>query len=46
MDQKHVNVLEKILPVINGLLFVNKENREKVLAEGAFLKSLFDIFKF
>jgi hypothetical protein len=46
MDAKHVGVLEKILPVINGLLYVKKENREQVLSEGSQLRSLFDIFKY
>ena len=46
MDQKHLATLTKILPVINGLLFMNIDNRQKVLSEGVFLKSLFDIFKF
>jgi len=45
LDQKHLSTLEKILPVINGLLYLTKENRQKVMADGFFLKALFDVFK-
>lgn len=46
MDQNHFRTLEKILPTINGLLFLKTENRQKVLKEGLYLKTLFDIFKY
>jgi hypothetical protein len=39
-------MLEKIIPVLNGLLFLKKENRAKVIQEGTFLKALFDVFKY
>ena len=46
MDQKHLQDLTKMLPIINGLLFLKKENRQKVLKEGQYLKTLFDVFKY
>jgi hypothetical protein len=35
-----------MLPIINGLLFLKKENRQKVLKEATYLKTLFDVFKY
>ena len=46
MEDKHKVQLEKILPIINGLLFLSTENRQKVLKEGIHIKALFDIFKY
>ena len=46
MDQKHLQSFTKILPIINGLLFLKKENRQRVLKEGVYLKTIFDIFKY
>lgn len=34
MDQRQYQMLEKIIPVINGLLFASKENRDQVLRNG------------
>lgn len=46
IDMQHLQSLEKMLPVINGLLFLKKENRTAVITDGPYLKTLFDIFKF
>jgi hypothetical protein len=46
MEERHKVQLEKILPIINGLLFLSTENRQKVLKEGVHIKALFDIFKY
>jgi hypothetical protein len=46
MEIKHMQKLEKILPIINGLLFLSEENRKTILSEGVHMKTLFDVFKF
>ena len=46
MEARHREQLDKILPIINGLLYLKPENRLKVVKEGAHLKALFDIFKY
>lgn len=38
--------LEKILPVLNGLLYLKPENREAIWKEPALFKSLLEIFKY
>ena len=46
METKHKEQLDKILPIINGLLFLASDNRQKILKEGIHIKALFDIFKY
>jgi len=44
-DQASLYALSKCLPVLNGLLYINKENRRAVQANYDMLMTLFDVFK-
>ena len=46
IDIQDLQNLEKILTVINGILFLKKENRTAVITYGLYFKTLFDILKF
>ena len=46
MDQRQYQMLEKIIPVINGLLFASSENRDIVIRNGQHMKALMDVFRF
>ena len=46
IDQRQYEILEKIIPVINGLFFINTSNRDLILKNGQYLKALLDIFKY
>ena len=39
-------MLEKIIPVINGLLVASKENRDQILRNGQHMKALMDVFRY
>jgi len=44
IDQKKLALLEKILPVVNGLVYQQAESRQMVLSNPALLASLFEMF--
>ena len=46
MEERHLQTLEKLIPVLNGLLLVSKDNQIKVLSSPAYLRCLFDIFRY
>ncbi|CDW82063.1 UNKNOWN [Stylonychia lemnae] len=46
IDLKSLEKLEKILPVLNGLVYLKSENREALQKDVGLLKNLFDIFKY
>ena len=44
-EQPILDAFEKCLPVLNGLLYISKENRKAVQANYDMLMTLFDVFK-
>lgn len=46
MEERHLQTLEKLIPVLNGLLLVSKDNQIKVLSSPPYLRCLFDIFRY
>ena len=45
MDQRGIEVLEKLLPILNGLIYQKPENREAILTNIDLITTLFDIFR-
>ena len=46
LDQKEYIILEKLLPIVNGLLYDNQTNCRKVTEDLNSLKTLFGIYNF
>ena len=44
LDQRNIQTLEKLLPVLNGLIYLKQENRTAILKDYDLLMTLFDIF--
>ena len=46
LDARQFQMLEKIIPVINGLLFASDKNRDQIIRNGQHMKALMDVFRF
>ncbi len=46
INQRTLDELDKILPVLNGLVYMKKENRAAIIQDNKLLQTLFGIFTY
>ena len=46
MAQREIETLNRVIPILNGLIYSKKENREAILKDDKAQETLFGIFKY